>query len=112
MEIINGVPNYLIQGHRFPEGVVIRGDENSSEDQVAVCICPEEAKRLVACWNLLKDLSTYEIESGMVEVTKCRDNDLVIPERFKKEPPKFENTPFVIIGDEITRNADYKPKGE
>ena len=78
MNIVKGVPNFNIKCH----GKVLRGDENTSEDQIATCYITEEANRLAVCWNLLEGYSTYEIESGMVEVCKVRDNETINVERF------------------------------
>ena len=45
-------------------GTVIRGDENTSEDQVAIAASPEVARRLVACWNVCSGVSTVALELG------------------------------------------------
>lgn len=49
-------------------GCIIRGDETTSEDQIATAATPELALRIAACLNLLKNHSTQEILRGEVEV--------------------------------------------
>ena len=44
-------------------GKVIRGDESTSEDQIAIAETPDIARRIAACWNACKDKSTEELEA-------------------------------------------------
>lgn len=41
---------------------IIRGDETTSEDQVACAISPEMARRIVACVNACVNISTKDLE--------------------------------------------------
>jgi len=43
-------------------GTSIRGDENTSEDQIASACNPEVARRLVLCWNRCVGMSTDDLE--------------------------------------------------
>lgn len=43
-------------------GMVIRGDENTSEDQVGSALSSELAQRMVACWNVCEGISTEVLE--------------------------------------------------
>jgi hypothetical protein len=47
-------------------GTIIRGDESTSEDQVATACDPEVAKRMAACWNACSEISTEDLELGVV----------------------------------------------
>lgn len=49
-------------------GAVIRGDETTSEDQVAVAMSPAVAERLAACWNACAGVSTIDLELGNCEI--------------------------------------------
>lgn len=49
-------------------GTVLRGDETTSEDQVAVAVSPAVAKRLAACWNACEGLSTTDLMLGNFEI--------------------------------------------
>jgi hypothetical protein len=64
--------NILAQAHMqwrlAAYGRVIRGDENTSEDQVAAATYSDaDARRLVACWNAFGDIPTDEVEEFNVE---------------------------------------------
>ncbi len=43
-------------------GCIIRGDETTGEDQVAIALNENVARRMVACWNVCSDISTFDLE--------------------------------------------------
>lgn len=49
-------------------GCIIRGDENTSEDQVAMTATPEIARRMVMCWNAFIGVDTDDIATSHREV--------------------------------------------
>lgn len=49
------------------DNTVIRGNEDTSEDQVANAVTFDVARRMVACWNYLHGISTGVIEAAIYE---------------------------------------------
>ena len=49
-------------------GRIIRGDEDTSEDQAAEAASPQVAERLVACWNACMGISTLDLLTCEVQM--------------------------------------------
>lgn len=59
-------------------GVIIRGDETTSEDQVGIAATPDIARRMVACWNAFHGIRTEDIDDGMYDVVlKNREQGVI-----------------------------------
>ena len=57
-------------------GKIIRGGDDTSEDQAAEACEPEVARRLVACWNKCIGISTDDLEAA--EIQPCNMAELYL----------------------------------